>query len=92
MTKFKQIAELEAQKTAFNKAIDNQIKALKSAQKLKRGDYVVALNSVEWSYTKGTRYWVDEVNASHIFIRSEDAKSRENYVFWMTNSDWIKDE
>jgi len=88
MNKYQQIQILENQ----TKALQETINTIKSKpQTVKRGDYVIATNSVEWSYSRGERYWVDSVADGHIFVRSANPKYRHNFIFWMSNSDWAKD-
>lgn len=90
MTKYEQIIAIEEQ-IAKLKA---DIKAIKSAPEqgvVKRGDYIICTASVEWAYSKGDRMWVDSVADGHIHCRSADPKHRNSYVFWVSNSDWVKD-
>ena len=89
MTKYNQIKALEAQITALQEQLSN-VKS--KPQTVKRGDYVIAIANVDWGYSKGERYWVDSVSDGHIHVRSANPKYRDNFVFWMSNSDWVKDE
>ena len=56
-----------------------------------RGDFIICTNSVEWSYSKGDRMWVDNVSNGHIHCRSANPKYRDNGIYWVSNSDWVKE-
>lgn len=89
MTKYEEIIFIESQ----IKELEAKLSKLRSApkKKVKRGDYVIATATQEWSYTKGERYWVDSVSDGHIHVRSANQADRDRFIFWMTNSDWIKE-
>jgi hypothetical protein len=89
MSKYEQIKALEAKIATLK---DQLSKIQSEPQTVKRGDYVIAIDSVEWAYTRGERYWVDSVSNGHIHVRSADPARRNNFVFWMSDSDWVKDE
>jgi hypothetical protein len=77
------------------KVLQNEINKLKNdpmdKATVKRGDFIICTASVEWSYSKGDRMWVDSVHPGHILVRSENPKYRDSYVFWCSNSDWVKE-
>ena len=58
---------------------------------VKRGDYIICTASVEWAYSKGDRMWVDSVSNGHIHCRSANPKYRDSGIFWVSNSDWVKE-
>lgn len=89
MTKYEEIILIESQ----IKELEAKLSKLRSSpkKKIKRGDYVIATATQEWSYTKGERYWVDSVGIGHIKVRSANPADRNRFIFWMDDSDWIKE-
>ena len=88
MTKFEQIRALEDQIAKLK----DDIKSIKSKPEVvNRGDYIICTASVEWSYSKGDRMWVDNVSDGHIHCRSANPKYRDNGIYWVSNSDWVKE-
>lgn len=86
--------EIKAYEEAI-KVLQNEINKLKNdpmdKATVKRGDFIICTNSVEWAYSKGDRMWVDSVHPGHILVRSANPKYRDSYVFWCSNSDWVKE-
>jgi hypothetical protein len=91
MTKYEEIL---AHEEAIQ-VLKNEIQKIKKAPKqgtVNRGDYIICTASVEWAYSKGDRMWVDSVSNGHIHCRSANPKYRDSGIFWVSNSDWVKDE
>ena len=88
MTKHEQIKELEAQITELQERLD---KVKQITEPIKRGDFIVCTASVEWSYSKGDRMWVDSIADGHIHCRSANPEYRANGIYWVSNSDWAKE-
>ena len=89
MTKYEEIQVYREAIKALQDAVDKLQKEDNATVKV--GDYIICTRSVEWAYNKGDRMWVDTVNSSHILARSENPANRKNYVYWITNSDWVKE-
>lgn len=92
MNKYEQIkAYEEAIKILQNEVMKLENDPVDKAT-IKRGDYIICTRSVEWAYTKGDRMWVDSVEyGCHITARSEEPRRRDDYVYWVPNSDWVKE-
>lgn len=89
MTDYEEIKGYEEAIEVLRNAI-MEVKA-RSNKAIKRGDYIICTNSVDWAYNKGDRMWVDSVHDSHVLARSADIKYRNNGIYWVTNSDWVKE-
>lgn len=91
MTKYEEIKEYE-ESIAILQAKLKEFKNNPAKQgSVNRGDFIICTNSVEWAYSKGDRMWVDSVHPGHILVRSANPKYRDSYVFWCSNSDWVKE-
>lgn len=58
---------------------------------VKRGDFIICTNSVDWSYSKGDRMWVDSVSNGHIHCRNAKPEYRDSGIYWVSNRDWVKE-
>ena len=91
MTKYEEIKGYEEAIKVLQNAINKLKNDPMDKATVKRGDFIICTNSTEWAYSKGDRMWVDSVYYDHILARSEDPIRRDMYVFWVTNSDWVKE-
>lgn len=89
MTEYEEIKGYEEGIKVLQEAIA-KVKA-RSNRTVKRGDYIICTNSSDWAYNRGERMWVDSVHDSHVLARPADIKYRNNGIFWVTNSDWVKE-
>lgn len=92
MTKYEAIKCYEDGIKVLQASIQKLINTPDKQKTVKRGDFIICTDSSEWAYSKGERMWVDSVADGRIYARSANPKYRKNGIFWVSNSDWVKDE